>query len=142
MKKWHAGAAAIALLFAATGAAAGADAPSPDTGAPPMHDLFHYPPVDDEVSGAYDRASGLGTWSDCVDEGGTPVLTVQFSYSGRTGPLTFVADLVPDIGRHLVARPAIHHVLTPQQPIWNYTQKIASCDDRYVIFVGYPKPDR
>jgi hypothetical protein len=103
-----------------------------------MHDLFHFPPPEDEVSGAYDKASGLGTWTSCDERSKTPAAVIQFSYSGKA-PLTFAADFVPDVGHKLTPKPRIVHTLTPQEPSWTYTAPVESCDDRYVLFVGYPK---
>jgi hypothetical protein len=135
--------AAIVALAALLGGPApiAADPAPPASSSTTMHDLFHFPPEDDEVSGAYDKASGLGTWTDCDASSSGSVVKIQFSYSGKA-PLTFAADFVPDVGRRLAPKPKILHTLTPQEPIWTYTAPIGSCDDRYVLFVGYPAANR
>ncbi len=98
-------------------------------------------PSDDEQVGKYDTNTGLGTFVDCSDQpndSGRHELRVQFSYSQTTRTVPFYADIIPDGTGH--PDPKFHSVLDADHPSVTYTTQIRDCDEKYSLYVGYPKP--
>ena len=136
--------AGIATLLMVTGASgvsiAAAQSASGDVKNVKMGEFWTGVPSDDEQVGKYDGDTGLGTFVDCSDapdQSGKHALRVQFSYSRTAQPVPFYADIMPDKSRE--PSPAFHYVLDADHTSVTYTTEIASCDDKYTLFVGYPK---
>ena len=124
----------LAGLFAtATGAA----------GDVPMKVVWSGMPSDDDANASFDYTSNLGIWVGCFleieNKHQRSRLDIQFSYTKpEPEKLRIVADVRQ--GETSTPQPRIVKTLdSTNLKQWDYVRYITSCDDRYYVYVGYPK---
>ena len=133
-------AAAMAISTTSTLPASGAVAPVLKR---PMAIAWSGVVSDDETNTYFDYQTGLGIFVGCfleiVNKRHRNRLDIQFSY---TLPQPKVLKMVADVRKDITRSPQPRIVKTLDSTTlkqWDYIRYIPSCDDRYYIYVGFPK---